>query len=58
MLAKVVQNMVVEMMEMVEIVVETVRGLYLSRKPHFQLIQFLAILIFSCPAFICMQIFG
>ena len=28
------------------------RGLYLSRKPHFQLIKFLAILIFSCPAFI------
>ena len=34
------------------------RGLYLSRKPHFQLIQFLAILIFSCLAFIYMWIFG
>ena len=30
------------------------RGLYLSRKPHFQLIDFLAILIFSCPASIYM----
>ena len=28
------------------------RGLYLSRKPHFQFIKFLTILIFSCPAFI------
>ena len=29
------------------------RGLYLCRKPPIQLIEFLAILIISCPAFIC-----
>ena len=27
------------------------RGVYLSRKPNFQLSHFLALLIFSCPPF-------